>query len=202
MADNVTNERLTDDAFHAQRETIFREQLGRAPYDLDEALAFSLENAKRGTVAAVLQKAKATGVAAVVPRAGVASWEGQRALMQMLDEAGAAYLPITIDSLTRELQFAEAERRRNRLRRDGVVEHAVARDPVDVGERQTRVLDGAATGDGGEIEDALARLRREAGLPDPDDPDLAVIPVGPRSHGTAACASRRRRRAPPGGPRS
>ncbi|CAB4950369.1 unannotated protein [freshwater metagenome] len=111
MADNVTNERLTDDAFHAQRETIFREQLGRAPYDLDEALAFSLENAKRGTVAAVLQKAKATGVAAVVPRAGVASWEGQRALMQMLDEAGAAYLPITIDSLTRELQFAEAERR-------------------------------------------------------------------------------------------
>ena len=111
MAEHVSNERMSDEEIHTQRETIFREQLGRTPYDLDEALAFARDNATRGSVAQVLQHAKASGVPAVVPRAGVASWEGQRALMEMLDEAGAAYLPITIDSLTRELQFAEAERR-------------------------------------------------------------------------------------------
>ena len=111
MPDTVTNDQLDDDAFHAERRTIFHDQLGREPYDLDEALAFAKANAERGTVAEVLQEAKRSGVPAVVPRAGVASWEGQRHLMQALDDAGAAFLPITIDSLTRGLQFEEAQRR-------------------------------------------------------------------------------------------
>ena len=107
----VTNARIDEDALLAQRRQVFDEQLGREPYDLDEAIGFARDNASRGTVAAVLQHAKDSGVPAVVPRAGVSSWEGQRDLMAKLDEAGAAFLPITIDSLTRELQFAEADRR-------------------------------------------------------------------------------------------
>jgi methylaspartate mutase epsilon subunit len=107
----TSNARLSDEDFLAQRESIFRDQLGREPLALDEAIAFSVENARRGTVAGVLQAAKRTGVAAVVPRAGVSSWDGMKSLMEALDEAGAAFLPITIDSLTRELRFAEADKR-------------------------------------------------------------------------------------------
>lgn len=107
----LSNMMLDDDQFLAERSAVFSAQLGEQPYDLEEAFAWSVENARRGTVASVLQKAKATGVTAVVPRAGVASWQGQHDLMKALDAAGAGFLPITVDSLTRDLQFEEARRR-------------------------------------------------------------------------------------------
>lgn len=108
---DVDNTQWSLEKFHEVRGGLFRNQLEREPFDLDEAVSFSVENAKRGTVAGVLAHAKATGDAVCVPRAGVATMEGQRSLMQMLDEAGAAFLPITIDSLTRNLRFKEAEER-------------------------------------------------------------------------------------------
>ena len=107
----LSNATMDDELFFAQRAAVFADQLGEQPYDLDEAFAWSRENARRGTISSVLQHAKATGTTAVVPRAGVASWEGQRDLMAALDAAGAGFLPITVDSLTRDLQFHEARRR-------------------------------------------------------------------------------------------
>ena len=107
-----TNERWTTDRLLEERRLVFKEQLDREPYDLEEALTYARRNAERaGTVSTALDEAKRTGVPCVVPRAGVASWAGQRSLMQALDDAGAGFLPITVDSLTRELHFAEAERR-------------------------------------------------------------------------------------------
>lgn len=111
MPESPSNDKIDYQDFLAQRETVFREQLGRAPHDLDEATTWAAANARRGTMTGALAHAKATGGTVVVPRAGVASMAGQRALMASLDEAGAGVLPITIDSLTRELKFAEAEKR-------------------------------------------------------------------------------------------
>lgn len=110
MSEQPTNAKLSLDELQAQREDVFRSQLGRDPYDLDECTAWAARNAKRGSVSASLSAAKASGRTVVVPRAGVASMEGQRALMRELDEAGAGVLPITVDSLTRELRFDEAAR--------------------------------------------------------------------------------------------
>lgn len=110
MAD-PSNSKLTDEEFLRERDELFRTQLGGEPLDLAEAVAFAQENVKRGSVAQVLQRAKSSGDPAVVPRAGVSGWEEQRQLMRALDEAGAAYLPVTIDSLTRELHFADAKKR-------------------------------------------------------------------------------------------
>jgi methylaspartate mutase epsilon subunit len=107
-APEVSNAKWSLDQLHEKRREVFAVQLEREPYDLDEAVAYAERNARRGTVSGVLAAAKESGKTVCVPRAGVASWEGQRQLMQALDEAGAAFLPMTIDSLTRELRFAEA----------------------------------------------------------------------------------------------
>ena len=111
MTEMPTNAKIELDDFLAQRETVFREQLGTDPYDLDECTTWAADNARRGSMSAALAQAKAGGATVVVPRAGVATMQGQRELMQQLDEAGAGVLPITIDSLTRELHFEEAARR-------------------------------------------------------------------------------------------
>lgn len=109
MAEVVTNEKWSLERLHTVRSELFAEQLGRSPHDLDEALSYMRGLvARKPTVASTLQDAKKTGSTAVVPRAGVANWEGQRALMGDLDAAGAGFLPITVDSLTRSHQFAKA----------------------------------------------------------------------------------------------
>lgn len=108
----ATNDTWDGEQLAEERRLLFKEQLGREPYDLDEAIAYAVRNAARaGTVASVLDRAKESGETCVVPRGGVASWAGQRSLMQALHGAGAGFLPITVDSLTRDLRFDEAARR-------------------------------------------------------------------------------------------
>lgn len=111
MPEQVSNAKIPFDEWQVQREDVFREQLGQEPYDLDETTPWAVENARRGSMSGVLAAAKADGSTVVVPRAGVASMDGQRELMRALDEAGAGVLPITIDSLTRERKFEEAAKR-------------------------------------------------------------------------------------------
>lgn len=111
MSDLPTNAKIEFADFSRQRETVFRSQLNREPYDLDECTSWAAKNAKRGSMSSAVAAAKAKGQTVVVPRAGVATMEGQRELMRQIDEAGAGVLPITIDSLTRELRFDEAARR-------------------------------------------------------------------------------------------
>ncbi|SCL20028.1 Glutamate mutase subunit E [Micromonospora pallida] len=111
MPELPSNEKIELADFLRRRERVFREQLDREPYDLDECTAWAVRNAQRGTMSGLLADAKAAGGTVVVPRAGVATMDGQRALMRELDEAGAGVLPITVDSLTRELKFDEAARR-------------------------------------------------------------------------------------------
>ncbi len=111
MPEAPSNAKIDFADFQRQREEVFRTQLNQEPYDLDECTTWAAKNAERGSMSAALADAKAHGSTVVVPRAGVATIEGQRELMQQLDQAGAGVLPITIDSLTRELQFPEAARR-------------------------------------------------------------------------------------------
>lgn len=112
MTELPTNDKWPRDRMLEVRGELFADQLSRQPHDLREAIDYGVDQAKKkGTVASVLRNAKESGTTVAVPRAGVADWEGQRALMADLDAAGAGYLPMTVDSLTRTLQFAEAERR-------------------------------------------------------------------------------------------
>jgi methylaspartate mutase epsilon subunit len=116
----INNQKMALDEFFAVRTSVFHDQLGSDPYDLDEALSYSKKNAERGTVSGVLAKAKSAKETICVPRAGVGSWEGQRSLMAKLDEAGSGYLPITVDSLTRDLRFSEA----NEMLKKSTTEHS------------------------------------------------------------------------------
>lgn len=104
----VSNERWTADRLDHERHEVHRRQLDAPPPDLDEAIGWARKNAQRTSVTEVLRSAKERRDTCVVPRAGVANWEAQRRLMATLDEAGAGFLPITVDSLTRDLRFAEA----------------------------------------------------------------------------------------------
>ena len=61
MSDQLSNTRWPAERLHETREKVFAEQLGQAPYDLDEALAYAVSNARRGTVSGVLAEAKRTG---------------------------------------------------------------------------------------------------------------------------------------------
>jgi methylaspartate mutase epsilon subunit len=111
VPEQISNAKIEFDEWQGQREQVFREQLDREPYDLAETTPWAVNNARRGSMSDALAAAKAGGETVVVPRAGVASMDGQRELMQQLDEAGAGVLPITVDSLTRELRFDEAAKR-------------------------------------------------------------------------------------------
>jgi methylaspartate mutase epsilon subunit len=85
----------------------FQRQQGSVPC-FDEIVA-AFTN-KTCYMSDVMQKAKAEHKILVQPRAGVASIQGQIDLLAALSQAGADCLPLTIDSYTRRLLFAELDR--------------------------------------------------------------------------------------------
>ncbi|MGD9604972.1 MAG: methylaspartate mutase subunit E [Bacilli bacterium] len=78
--------------------------------NLDIAIANLKKVPAHKNFANKMAEAKKQGRTLIQPRAGVADIERHIELMQFLEEAGADFLPSTIDSYTRQNRYSEAER--------------------------------------------------------------------------------------------
>lgn len=107
MSAPVTNERMSEEAFLRERSEVMA-QWTNDPIDLDEGTEYACAMSEKHSVSRLLAEAKAEGRTLVQPRAGVATLEGQRVLLQELGDSGADILPVSLDSLTRTLHFDEA----------------------------------------------------------------------------------------------
>lgn len=108
QSEQIRNVRLSDEEFLQRRESLFRDAPLSGPIDLDEAARFSREEMSDRNVALALKDAQQAGETLLQPRAGVANWEGERRLLRILEENLADIMPFSVDSLTRNLKYAEA----------------------------------------------------------------------------------------------
>jgi methylaspartate mutase epsilon subunit len=104
------NEMLGDEEFEQERLEVYAQSPSTPMVDLDEAFEFCRGEMSARNCPAVMLEAKRASRTLVQPRAGVANLEGQRVLLQFLEEAGSDILPITIDSMTRTHRFDHASR--------------------------------------------------------------------------------------------
>jgi methylaspartate mutase epsilon subunit len=104
-------DRWDDARFDDERRKVLAGWRTGAEVDFDEAVAFHRAQPELKNVPHKRAWALATGNVLVQPLAGVTSWEGHNELMHYLQDAGEAdILPSQIDSQTRTLQYASAQK--------------------------------------------------------------------------------------------
>ncbi len=109
----VKNKKLTEQQFLEERQEVLAtwKTGSDAQLNLDEAVAFLKTVPAEKNFAIKLAKAKERGTRTLVqPRAGVAVIDKHIELLQFLQNAGADFLPSTIDSYTRQNRYAEGEK--------------------------------------------------------------------------------------------
>lgn len=98
----------------AQLEQVRSEVLAGWPtgkdVNLEDALAFHRSQPQEKNAALKLAQGRKDGITFAQPRAGVALVEDQVELMRFLEQNGADFLPVTIDSYTRQNRYPEAEK--------------------------------------------------------------------------------------------
>lgn len=103
----IRNKKWTDDEFYKVREEVLKTWETGKEVNLEEAFAYHKAMPEHKKFAQKLNKAKAEGVTLVQPRAGVGLIENHIELLKHLqNEGGADLLPSTIDSYTRQNQYA------------------------------------------------------------------------------------------------
>ncbi len=106
----IKNQKLTDDAFFAERKEVLQQWPTGKDVDFEEAVAYQKSIPLSKRFGAKLEQAKKDGVTLIQPRAGVALYEEHIKLLQYLETEGEAdLLPTTIDSYTRLNRYKEAE---------------------------------------------------------------------------------------------
>ncbi len=104
--------RWDDARFDEERVRVLSGWATGAEVDMDEAVAFHQKQAPLANVPRKRAWAKDTGNVLIQPLAGVTTLAGHIELMQYLqDSGGASILPTQIDSQTRNLQFATAQKK-------------------------------------------------------------------------------------------
>jgi len=107
----VVNKKWTLEKFlEVRKEVLASWPTGSDPLlDLDTAVENLKKIPKHKNFALKLKKAKKQGRTFIQPRAGVALINEHIDLMRHLEEAGADFLPATVDSYTRQNRYQEAE---------------------------------------------------------------------------------------------
>lgn len=108
----VKNKKLTEQEFLREREEVLATWKTGKDYHLDfeDSVPFLKSIPEEKNFAQKLAKAKRENARTLVqPRAGVPVINKHIELLQFLQEAGADFLPSTIDSYTRQNRYAEAE---------------------------------------------------------------------------------------------
>lgn len=106
----ITNKKLSNDAFFAER----KEVLGHWPtgkdVDIDEAVAYQKSIPQEKRFGLKMAKAAEQKITLIQPRAGVALYKEHIELLRFLETEGEAdLLPTTVDSYTRLNRYNEAE---------------------------------------------------------------------------------------------
>ena len=106
----LTNKRLTDDQFYAERKEVLEQWPTGKEVNMEAGIAFHKTLPESKCFSKKLLAAKAKGTTLVQPRAGVALIREHIELLTYLqDKGGADLLPTTIDSYTRQNRFEKAE---------------------------------------------------------------------------------------------
>ncbi|MDD3112881.1 MAG: methylaspartate mutase subunit E [Candidatus Izemoplasmatales bacterium] len=108
----LTNKKMTEADFLAEREKVRQEwSTGWDPeLDFSVSIPYLKQIPDHKIFAKKLLKAKQASVTMVQPRAGVPVLSEHIKLMQYLENAGADFLPTTVDSYTRQNRYREAEK--------------------------------------------------------------------------------------------
>jgi methylaspartate mutase epsilon subunit len=109
---NVINKKWSMEQFlNVRKEILQTWKTGQDPLlDLDVALKTLRSVPPHKNFALKLMEAKKQGRTLIQPRAGVAALDQHIDLMQHLQNAGADFLPSTVDSYTRQNRYQEAEK--------------------------------------------------------------------------------------------
>lgn len=102
--------RWDEDRFLRVRREVLSQWPSGARVDLNESAAYHRAMPEARRVPWKLAWAQEHGQTLVQPRAGVAGLEQHIALLRILEQAGADFLPTTVDSYTRERRYADAQR--------------------------------------------------------------------------------------------
>lgn len=106
----ITNKKLTDDAFFAERKEILGHWHTGKDVDFDEAVAYQKSIPEEKRFGLKLAKAAEENQTLIQPRAGVALYDEHIKLLQYLETEGEAdLLPTTVDSYTRLNRYNEAD---------------------------------------------------------------------------------------------
>ncbi len=106
----IKNQKLSNDAFFAERKEVLQQWPTGKDVDFDEAVAYQKAIPASKRFGAKLEQAKKDGITLIQPRAGVALYDEHIKLLQYLEDEGEAdLLPTTIDSYTRLNRYKEAE---------------------------------------------------------------------------------------------
>ena len=106
----LTNKRLTDEVFYAQRDEVLAQWPTGREVDMEAGIAFHQSLPGSKCFSKKLLAAKDQGTTLVQPRAGVALIREHIELLTYLqDKGGADLLPTTIDSYTRQNRFEKAQ---------------------------------------------------------------------------------------------
>ncbi len=106
----VSNKKLTNDAFFAERKEVLGHWATGAGVDFDDAVAYQKSIAKEKRFGERLAAGLNENKTLIQPRAGVALYGEHIKLLQYLENEGEAdLLPTTVDSYTRLNRYKEAE---------------------------------------------------------------------------------------------
>lgn len=107
----MMNKRFEDDEFSSQRREVLKQWPSGEGVNFEEVVNYHKAMPKEKIFAEVLAKAKAEGRTLAQPRAGVSLIDEHIDMLKYLqDEGGADLLPTTIDSLTKQNRYEEAEK--------------------------------------------------------------------------------------------
>ncbi len=106
----IKNQKLTNDAFFAEREEVLKQWPTGKEVDLDEAVEYQKKIPASKRFGHVLAKGVEEKVTLIQPRAGVAITNEHIQLLRYLEKEGEAdLLPTTVDSYTRLNRYTEAQ---------------------------------------------------------------------------------------------
>ncbi len=107
---DISNKKLTNDDFFAERKEILQHWPTGADVDFDEAVAYQKSIPKEKRFGERLSAGLDENKTLIQPRAGVALYDEHIKLLQYLENEGEAdLLPTTVDSYTRLNRYKEAE---------------------------------------------------------------------------------------------
>ncbi|HHU26234.1 MAG TPA: methylaspartate mutase subunit E [Bacteroidales bacterium] len=106
----IKNQKLTDEAFFAEREEVLKQWPTGKGVDLDEAVEYQKKIPASKRFGHVLARGVEEKVTLIQPRAGVAITNEHIQLLRYLEKEGEAdLLPTTVDSYTRLNRYTEAQ---------------------------------------------------------------------------------------------